>query len=185
MCEIHTHIRESRRWFSVQRSQRGVAGTISLEIPGQASARPTSSEIGSLVLVCSAIMPCTKSRAVCSRELERMATELRQKWWIHHAPSGGTRYPKSTRNRPPARYRHAPSDRTCVLARTHILHALVQRAGHPRLTASFRWVSPVLFRAYLRRDRLTIYDGFQRSADQTDPNPPEPHRRPSQSPQRH
>jgi hypothetical protein len=27
VCEIHTHIRESRRWFSVQRSQRGVAGT--------------------------------------------------------------------------------------------------------------------------------------------------------------
>ena len=125
------------------------SGDISLEIPGQASARPTSSEIGSLVLVCSAIMPFTKSRAVCSSELERMATELRQKSWIHRASSGGTRCPTSTRNRPLARPGRS-----------------VQAA-------------------YLRRDRLTIHDGFQRSADQTDPNPPEPHRRPSQSPQRH
>ena len=30
VCEIHTHIRECRRWFSVQRSHRGVAGTITL-----------------------------------------------------------------------------------------------------------------------------------------------------------
>ena len=105
-------------------------GDISLEIPGRASARPTSSAIGSsLVLVCSAIMPFAKSSAVCSSELERMATELRQKWWIHRATSGGTRCPTSTRNRPPARYRHAPRDRTCVFARTRILHILAQRAG--------------------------------------------------------
>ena len=105
------------------------SGDSFLEIPGQASARPTSSEIGSLVLVCSAIMPFTKSRAVCSSELERMATELRQKSWIDRASSGGTRCPTSTRNRPPARYRHAPRDRTCVFARTRILHILAQRAG--------------------------------------------------------
>jgi hypothetical protein len=77
----YTHIRKSRRWFSVQRSQRGVAGTISLEIPGQASARSTSSALGSsLGLVSSAIMSFAKSSAVCSSELEKMVTELRQKW---------------------------------------------------------------------------------------------------------
>jgi hypothetical protein len=90
-------------------------------------------------------MPCAKSSAVCSSELEKMATELRQKCWIHRASSGGTRCRTSTRNRPLARPRRS-----------------VQAA-------------------YLRRDRLTIYDRLQRSADQTDPSPPEPHRRPSQS----
>ena len=79
MKYTHTH-KESRRWFSVQRSQRGVAGTISLEMPARASARPTSSALrSSLGLVSSAIMPFAKSSAVCSSELEKMAAELRQK----------------------------------------------------------------------------------------------------------
>ena len=56
------------------------SGTISLEILGQASARPTSSAIGSsLGLVCSAIMPFRKSSVVCSSALEKMAAKLRQK----------------------------------------------------------------------------------------------------------
>jgi hypothetical protein len=72
VCEIHTHIRESRNWFSVQRSQRGVAGTISPEIPGHALARSTSSALGSSLGSC-------PSSAVCGSELEKMAAKLRQK----------------------------------------------------------------------------------------------------------
>ena len=161
------------------------SGDISLEIPGQASARPTSSEIGSLVLVCSAIMPFTKSRAVCSSKLERMATELRQK-------SGSTARPAAELA---VRHRHVIAHcplSTCprielACSRERAFCApWAQRAGHPRLTAAFCWFLSVRpSDAYLRRDRLTIHDGLQRSADQTDPSPPEPHRRPSQSPRRH
>jgi hypothetical protein len=107
----YTHIRESRRWFSVQRSHRGVAGTISLEIPGQASARPTSSAIGSSLDWC--------ARRTCrSRNSARCAAANWRKWrpscarsrWIDSAPSGGTRCSTSIRNRPLARSRHAPTD---------------------------------------------------------------------------
>ena len=80
VCEIHTHIRKSRRWFSVQRSHRGVTGTISLEIPGQASARPTSSAIDCSLDWCARRTCRSRSPARCAvSELEKMAAELRQK----------------------------------------------------------------------------------------------------------
>ena len=156
-----THIRESRRWFSVQRSQRGVAGTISLEIPGQASARPTSSAIGAS----SAIMPFAKSSAVCSSELEKMVTELRQKW------SGSTARPAVELA---VRHRH-------VIAHSFVLVTCPERSN---LRCRANADSARRAGGLLSSERLTIHDRLQRSADQADPNPPEPHRRPSQSPQR-
>jgi hypothetical protein len=112
VCEIHTHIRESRRWFSVQRSHHGRCSED--HVPGDNRVKPQLDPLRQRsappwigVLGEHAVREVQRGAAANSRRWRPSCARSR---WIHSAPSGETRCPTSIRNRPLARSRHAPTD---------------------------------------------------------------------------
>ena len=121
------------------------------------------------------------------RRMRRWRPSSARRGWDPRASSGGTRCPTSTRNRPLARSTEMPREiELACSGERSILHALAQRAGQSRLTAAFCRVSLCSSIRRIPSSRPSDNpDGLQRSCGPTDPSPPEPHRRPSQSPGAH